>query len=260
MLILWNALNGPTIWANSLPALPTTMGVAMCEKWRCRTCRSSESQSGSSSASQDDGSVFLSQLTSLNEKTDFLRAIQESIETLFHQSLPPKVDELMVLKSTLKGLQSTVDEAQSAVGFLSTKYDTFLMMVSENSRRMKELEAESAVLRGTVSEEFFSILKLQGEANKVEQCSRLSSFGISGLPVSPNKNLPRRMCDLAENLVLTEFLATNISAVDRLLSKPSATAVILVWFASVRAKNKWFGALTRLRCLSETTTIAKLFF
>lgn len=236
----------------------TTMGVAKREKWRCRTCRSKESRSCSSSQSQDDGSVMLSQLTSLNEKIDSLMAIKESIETLL--SLPAKVDELMMLKPTVERLQGTVDEVQSAIEFLSGKYDTLLVTVSENARKMKELEAESAVLRVTVSEQSLAILRLQSEANEAEQYSRLSNLEISGLPVSPNENLSSRMCDLAEKLGLTEFHPTDILAVHRLPSRPGTTPIILVRFASVRVKDRWFGARARLRNLSEAGTINKVFF
>lgn len=80
----------------------TTLDVAKHEKWRCRTCRTKGWRGGSSSASQDDDSVVLEQLTSLYEKIDSLMAIKESVETLL--SLPPNVDELMTLKPTVERL------------------------------------------------------------------------------------------------------------------------------------------------------------
>lgn len=128
----------------------TGMYVAKFAKWRSLTCRSQESRSGSSFSSQDDASVVLSQLS---------RHTKESIETML--SLPGKVDGLMALKPTVEGLQSTVDKVQSTVEFLPSRYETSLVTVSKNARKMKQLETGSAVLGATVSEWFLAILKLR---------------------------------------------------------------------------------------------------
>lgn len=235
----------------------TTMGSLKREKWRCRTCRTKECRGSTSINSQEDSSVVLVQLTALNEKIDSLMSIKDSVETLLN--LPTKVDELMALKPTVERLQSTVEEVQSAISFLSSKYDVLMLTVSANEKKMKELDAESAILRATVSEQSVAIKKLQDEANDAEQYSRQMNMEISGLPVSNNENLSNEVCDLARKLGLNDFHAPDILAIHRLPSRKGAIPVVLVRFASLRIRDRWMDARGKLRSLAGSGTVPRIF-
>lgn len=236
----------------------TTMGPSKREKWRCRTCRAKEGRGGADVSSQEESSVVLVQLKDLNEKIDSLMSIKANVETLL--GLPSKVEELMSLKPTVERLQNTVGEVQKAVEFLSNRYDTLLLTVSENERKMKELKAESDGLKAAVSAQALAIQRLQHEANDSEQYSRLANMEISGMPVSPRENLTECVRVLADKLALTDFQTTDILAIHRLPAKRDSTPVVLIRFASVGVKDRWMGARAKLRSLVESGTTSKLYF
>lgn len=236
----------------------TTMGAAKREKWRCRTCRSIEPRGNPSVSSQEDASGVLLQLSNLNEKIDMLMSIKGSMESL--ANLPGKVDELMALKPAVERLQNVVGEVQAAIEFLSSKYDTVLQTVSENAKMIKELQVETAALRATASEQSLTITQLRAEANDVEQYSRLSNMEISGLPLTPNENLLERVGELAGNLGLTDFHASDILAIHRLPSRNNSTPVVLIKFVSVRIRDRWLNTRAKLRSLVQSGGIPKLFF
>lgn len=234
----------------------TTMGLAKREKWRCRTCRAGESRSGSNDGSQAESSVS-SQLAVLNAKIDSLMQIKESVDSLL--VLPGRVEELMSLKPTVQLLQSTVSEVQTAVEFLSKKYDTVLSNVTANDKKLKELQGETASLKATVMEQCSVIKHLQSEMNEAEQYNRLQNLEISGMPVLANENLNRRVGELAESLGISDFRSSDILAVHRLPAKGDKIPTVLIRFSSPVIRDKFTSRRSKLRSLVEAGNIPKMF-
>lgn len=235
----------------------TTMGPAKREKWKCRTCRSNESRSTSSSSQVTDPPGVLSQLNELNEKLDTLMSIRDNVNALM--GLPSKVDELLSLKPAVDQLRSTVAEVQASIDFLSNKYDSLLQKASANEQTIREMETETASLKATVSEHALAINRLREELNEAEQYSRLPNLEISGMPVLPNENLIERVGDLAVKLGISDFQASDILAAHRLQSKKDQTPVVIIRFISAQIKERWFRARTMLRSLFQEGTLPKLF-
>lgn len=235
------------------------MGAVKREKWRCRTCRTCENRSGSvSGLSQDPDSSVAAHLTSIERKLESLLSLKQSVDSLL--ALPAKVDQLLELRPRVESLGETIKEVQSAIDFLSTKYDTLLAAVTDNEKSVRVLQAESQTLKATVAEQSSVIERLQCEVNDAEQYSRASNLEIHGLPFNRTENLSASVRDLATKLSLPIPQPGDVLAVHRLPGKSGAVPPVLIRFASAPLRDRWLAARSKLSTLRETASTARLFF
>lgn len=241
------------------------MGAAKREKWRCKTCRTQENRSGAQSeaftsqgSSQDNASVVAAQLQGFGQKLDALLAIKSTVDTLL--TLPAKVDELLTLKPTVERMEMHTQELETKVDGLSAKYDTVFKCTTTNEEKITELETKQAELQVTVNSQEERIQTLREDLNSEEQYSRIANLEIQGLPTSPNEDLRKLVSDSAAKLELSDFAATDILAVHRLLAKPGSIPIVLVKFASAQLKERWLGSRGKLRVLVQAAAVPKIFF
>lgn len=82
--------------------------------------------------------------------------------------------------------------------------------------------------------------------NEMEQYSRRKNFEIHGFPSKPKENLQSFLSDLAQQLDVPNFAATQVSAIHRLPSRDNTTPAILVQMCSVEAKEQWLRSRKNL--------------
>lgn len=230
----------------------TTMGVAKRDKWRCKACR----PSGASVSAVEN--TFLAQLAAVNEKLDILKSLKENVDSLLQ--LPAKVDHLLSLKPVVDKLTDTVAAVQTSIEFFSEKYDSLLSQVVANDKVVKALESDVGSLRECVSDQAFTIQRLQTELNDMDQYSRLPNMEIRGLPFHANEDLRKVISDMAMKINLDEYNQTDVLSVHRLPAKRDKTPDVIVRFASANIKEKWMAARGRLRSLSRDGVLPYLFF
>ncbi|XP_075529376.1 uncharacterized protein LOC142560841 [Dermacentor variabilis] len=201
-----------------------------------------------------------SQIGAINKKLDGLSSLRPDINSLL--SLPAKIDQLLVLTSTVDTLQSSVNHIQNSVAFMSTKYDDFLVRIEASEKEIKQANSEVSSLTLKVQEQEIGIHSLQTEMNKREQYSRRSNLEIHGLPAAPNEDLRAVAANLAKKkLTIKDFDSSDILAIHRLPSKNKhKNPVILIKFASVSVKETWMACRHKLQNLCKTDTDQKLYF
>lgn len=125
--------------------------------------------------------------------------------------LPAKVDGLLTLKPTVERLEAHMQEMETKVDGLATKYDSVLEGGTKNENNLSNLEDEHDELREAVNRQAETIQFMRDEINNGEQYSRLLNLEIHGLPILPDENLRQRISDLdihrsCQTLMLKTFL------------------------------------------------------
>ncbi|KAH6923660.1 hypothetical protein HPB50_004400 [Hyalomma asiaticum] len=153
-----------------------------------------------------------------------------------------------------------VSEIQSSIEFLSSKYDSVISNTEANQAEITRLHTEVSSLSSTVVAQAELLDKLRSEVNDLEQYSRKCNFEVHGLPYKPNEDLRSIMTELAQNLGISDFQPTAITAIHRLPSKTDSIPPILVQTSDVASKDKWLGAKKGLSSLAQTGSFPRLYF
>ncbi|XP_070392916.1 uncharacterized protein [Dermacentor albipictus] len=237
-----------------------SMGASKRDTWKCRHCRQGKNRPSAADASvTEELDALRSQIGAINQKLDSLSSLRPDINSLL--SLPAKIDQLLVLTSTVDTLQSSVNQIQNSVSFMSTKYDDFLVRLEANEKESKQANSEVSALKLKVQEQETEIQSLKTEMNKQEQYSRRSNLEIHGLSAAPNEDLRAVAANLAKKLTIKDFDSSDILAIHRLPSKKKDNSpVVLIKFASVSVKETWMACRHKLQNLCETDTDHKLYF
>ncbi|XP_040062936.1 uncharacterized protein LOC115330505 [Ixodes scapularis] len=243
----------------------TAMSPDKKEKWRCKVCRSKNNRAdldgvdaSSDSISSCESTTLAAQILTVNEKLDSLLSLKASVNLLLE--LPAKKNELLLLKPTIDLMKVTVEEVQTSISFLGTKYDSLLATVSAHATDMNELRTEVASLKDTVCEQAHTIQSLQTELNDADQRGRQHSMEIHGMTVKPDEALPSILAGLADKLGIPGHQTADVVSVFRLPGKRAIKPPILVKFTSAATKDKWMQARCKLRQLSHDNPPERLYF
>ncbi|CAN7977171.1 unnamed protein product [Ixodes persulcatus] len=240
----------------------TTMGQAKREKWVCRSCRSRDNPPAlnpSPCSPSTDTDSLKAQLSSMNKKLEALLSLKESVDAL--QTIPTRLNELLLLKPIVEGLTTTVSDVQASIADFSGKYDILLKAATSNTQAVKTLQDEVSSLQATVQSQAAEILQVRAAQNDSEQYSRLPNLELHGLAVSPGENLISCISELASKLSLADsFQPSDILEIHRLPAKRDGIPPVLVRFYSVRAKETWMAERGTLRSLCQTEGLPRLYF
>ncbi|KAH9382700.1 hypothetical protein HPB48_023256 [Haemaphysalis longicornis] len=178
------------------------------------------------------------------------------------KSIHTKLDALLLLKTELSKLATTVREMEESVSFLSKRYDTVLVELKSTQEKAASREAELQSLKEVVQTQAHQLDQILREQNEAEQYSRKANMEIHGLTMGVKENLSEWIAKLAETLEVPNFSTDDIVAIHRLPAKQGTIPTILVRFASVALKETWFGLRGKLRELrdDDSDVIPKLFF
>lgn len=223
----------------------TTMGQTKRDNWVCKTCRTAKKRGGA-------GAQVTGPATDSGEVLSGLMAEVKSIHT--------KLDALLLLKTELSKLATTVHELEKSVSFLSNRYDTVLEELKSTQEKAATREAEMHSLKEMVQTQAQQLEQILREQNEAEQYSRKANMEIHGLKMSLNENLSEWIEKLAETLEVPNFSMDDIVAIHRLPAKQGAIPTVLVRFASVALKETWFSLRRKLRQLHDSDVIPRLFF
>lgn len=241
----------------------SAMGLAKREAWVCKTCRSAKARTG-------DGTQFVSQSlpreAAENPETPVaniglaaeLKAIKDSLLCL--PVLTQKVDALLSLRDEFSNLATSVSNLEKSVNFMSDQYDSISTQLKDCKSQNVKLESEIVDLTTTVQEQTEQLQLLRNAQNDSEQYCRNANLEIHGLPLDKKENLKQTLEQLAVKLEIPNFSLNEIDAVHRLQGRRGSIPTVLVRFASVACKEKWFDARDNLRELHQAGKLPRLFF
>lgn len=238
----------------------TAMGLAKREAWVCKTCRSAKSRIGavSQSVSQSEpGASAETPITSVSLAAQ-LKEIKDSLLCL--PVLAQKVDALLSLRDDFSNLATSVSHLEQSVKFMSDKYDSVSTQLKECKSQNAKLDSEIVVLTTTVQKQAEQLQLLRNAQNDSEQYSRNANLEIHGLPQEEQEDLTQTLTQLALELEIRNFSSEEVVAIHRLQGKRGSIPTVLVRFASVACKEKWFDARHKLRRLHQAGKLPKLFF
>lgn len=251
--------------------------------WKCKSCRPGSKRGNHASQTENtqcDASVS-SQLSAIQAQLKALPDISSKVEALINQT-----KDLSPLTEEVANLNRTISELQDTVSFISKQYDIVTESLKSHKTAMKAYESEVTALKATVAaqasqlvslravvnESEVSVLKntvaaqssqlesLRADMGETEQQSRRANMEVCGLPVVENEDLTARFSDIAAKLDLKGFRNADIESIQRLPAKQDAVPKILVKFSHVTVRDQWFAARSRLRTLSENSSLPRIFF
>ncbi|KAH9367355.1 hypothetical protein HPB48_000774 [Haemaphysalis longicornis] len=203
----------------------TTMGQTKRDNWVCKTCRTAKKRGGS--GEQGAGTA--------TDSGEVLSGLMEEVK-----SLHSKLDALLLLKTEVSKLGTTVREMKASVSFVSKRYDSVMDELKSAQEKVATQEVEMKSLREMLQTQSHQIEQLLREQNDAEQYSRRANMEINGLKLAQNENLSEWIEKLAELLEVPQFSSVDIVAIHRLPAKQGTIPVVLVRFASVANKETWF--------------------
>lgn len=227
------------------------MSSAKRESWVCPECKKQAVKQSVAGAKSDDAALA-QQLLTVNDKLDRLTS---TVETL-----TGRVEELLTFKATGERTAQTVLEIQGSLDSLDAKYESVSSIVTANQTAVSELGTQVDTLSATIVAQALLLEKVGSELNDLEQYSRRCNFEIHGLPYKPNEDLSSFLSELAAKLNISEFKATDVSALHRLPARSNTIPVILVQMHTVSAKQEWLSARGVLRELAHDSTFPRLYF
>lgn len=231
-----------------------TMGTQKREVWVCKTCRTSKKRTGSTSQQSPQPTDNSGALAALMTE---IQGIKRNVESL--PELLAKVDSLLMLKAEFTRLCTVVNDVEETVKFLSAKYDDVVEQLKADKEEASAHRKEMNQLQEKMLAQELLIHRLQQGLNDSEQYNRNANMEIHGLKSEEGENLTEFLHELAEKLELQKPRNDEVLAVHRLPSK-KASPPILVRFASVAVRNRWFAARGKLQSLFKSEPSDQLYF
>ncbi|KAH9379180.1 hypothetical protein HPB48_011829 [Haemaphysalis longicornis] len=105
------------------------------------------------------------------------------------KSIHTQLDALVLLKTELSKLATTVREMEQSVSFLSSRYDTMLGELRSTQEKAATREAEMQSLKEIVQTPAQQLEQILREQNEAEKYSRKANMEIHGLKMGVNENL-----------------------------------------------------------------------
>ncbi|KAG0419837.1 hypothetical protein HPB47_003850, partial [Ixodes persulcatus] len=171
-----------------------------------------------------DTDSLKAQLSSMNKKLEALLSLKESVDAL--QTIPTRLNELLLLKPIVEGLTTTVRDVQASIADFSGKYDILLKAATSNTQAVKTLQDEVSSLQATVQSQAAEILQVRAAQND-KGAADVTHDAISQ---SDSTLLATQITAMSQKLDTLSVLKTSV---DALLELPGQVEQLLLLKPSI---------------------------